>query len=63
MSAYIMLYELKTTKVNTYIKHIFGKVDLLSLHATLNCFIWIALKASKRQRHTYLSDTGNTVEI
>ena len=63
MSAYIMLYELKTMKVNTYIKHIFGKVDLLSLHATLNCFKCIALMASKRQRHTYIPDTGNTVEI
>ena len=38
MSAYIMLYELKTMKVNTYIKHIFGKVDLLPLHATLKLF-------------------------
>ena len=27
---------MKTAKVNAYIMHIFGKIELLSLHATLN---------------------------
>ena len=29
---------MKTAKVNAYIMHIFGKIELLSLHATLNYF-------------------------
>ena len=27
---------MKTAKVNAYIMHIFGKIELLSIHATLN---------------------------
>ena len=29
---------MKTAKVNAYIMHIFGKIKLLSIHATLNYF-------------------------
>ena len=29
---------MKTAKVNAYIIHIFGKIELLSIHATLNYF-------------------------
>ena len=29
---------MKTAKVNAYIMHIFGKIELLSIYATLNYF-------------------------
>ena len=29
---------MKTAKVNAYIMHIFGKIELLSIHGTLNYF-------------------------
>ena len=29
---------MKTAKVNAYIMHIFGKIDLLSIHVTYNYF-------------------------
>ena len=29
---------MKTAKVNAYTMHIFGKIELLSIHATLNYF-------------------------
>ena len=29
---------MKTAKVNAHIMHIFGKIELLSIHATLNYF-------------------------
>ena len=29
---------MKTAKVNAYIMHIFGKIELLSIHATYNYF-------------------------
>ena len=29
---------MKTAKVNAYIMHIFGNIELLSIHATLNYF-------------------------
>ena len=29
---------MKTAKVNAYIMHIFGKIELLSIHASLNYF-------------------------
>ena len=50
---------MKTAKVNAYIMHIFGKIELLSIHATLN----YSKMPSKSQRHTYISHTGNMVEI
>ena len=54
---------MKKTKVNAYIMHIFAKIELLSIHATKNYFKCITLMSSKRQRHTYISHTGNMVEI
>ena len=33
-----MIDLMKTAKVNAYIMHIFGKIELLSIHATLNYF-------------------------
>ena len=54
---------MKTTNVNAYIMYIIGKIELLSIHATLNILKCITLMTSKRQRHTYISDTGNMVEI
>ena len=38
---------MEMAKINAYIMHIFGKIELLS----------------KRQRHTYILHTGNMVEI
>ena len=29
---------MKTAKVNAYVMHIFGKIELLSIHANLNYF-------------------------
>ena len=29
---------MKTAKVNSYIMYIFGKIELLSMHAASNCF-------------------------
>ena len=50
---------MKTAKVNAYIMHIFGEIELLSKIIS-KC---ITLMTSKRQRHTYISHTGNMVEI
>ena len=50
-------------KVNAYIMYIFGTIELSSLHATKNDFQMITLMTSKRQRHTYILDTGKMVEI
>ena len=54
---------MKTAEVNAYIMHIFGKIELLSIHATLNYFKIHYLMPSKRQRHTYIWHTGNMVEM
>ena len=54
---------MKTAKVNAYIMHIFGKIELLSIHATLNYFKIHYFNANQRQRHTYISHTGNIVEM
>ena len=54
---------MKTAKVNAYIMHIFGKIELLSIHATLIISKFITLMSSKSQRHTYISHTGNMVEM
>ena len=54
---------MKTAKVNAYIMHIFGKIELLSIHAIKIISKCITLMSSKRQRHTYISHTGNMVEI
>ena len=54
---------MKTAKVNACIMHIFGKIELLSIHAPKIISKCISLMSSKRQRHTYISHTGNMVEI
>ena len=54
---------MKTAKVNEYIMHIFGKIELLSIHAPKIISKLITLMTSKRQRHTYISHTGNMAEI
>ena len=54
---------MKTANVNAYIMHIFEKIVLLSIHATYIISKCITLMTSKRQRHTYISRTGNMVEI
>ena len=54
---------MKTAKVNAYIMHIFGKIELLSIHETKIISKCITLMTSKGQRHTYISHTGNMVEI
>ena len=54
---------MKMAKINAYIMHLFGKIEFLSIHATLNYFKIITLMPSKRQRHTYISHTGNIVEM
>ena len=43
---------MKTAKVNAYIMHIFGKIELLSIHEQKIISKCIALMSSKRQRHT-----------
>ena len=54
---------MKMAKVNAYIMHIFGKIELLSYMQPKIISKCITLMASKRQRHTYISHTGNTLEI
>ena len=54
---------MKTAKVNAYIMHIFGKIELLSIHAIKFISKCVTLMSFKRQRQTYISQTGNMVEI
>ena len=54
---------MKTAKVNAYIMHIFGKIELLSIHKPKIISKCITLMTYKGQRHTYISHTGNMVEI
>ena len=55
---------MKTAKVNAYIMHIFGKIGLLSIYMQPKIISkCILLMTAKRQRHTYISHTGNMVEI
>ena len=54
---------MKTAKVNACIMHIFGKI---SFHLYMQPKIiskCISLMTSKRPKHTYISHTGNMVEI
>ena len=44
---------MKTAKVNAYIMHIFGKIELFSIHATLNYFKMHYLKDFEEAK-TYL---------
>ena len=55
--------SMKTAKVNAYIMYIFGKIELLSIHAIYFFSKCITLMTSKRQRHTYIWNTGNMVEL
>ena len=57
----IVVDLMKTAKVNAYIMHIFGKIELFFYLYMQPKFIskCITLMTSKRQRHTYLS----TLEI
>ena len=55
---------MKTAKVNAYIMHIY--LERLSFYLYMQPKIiskCITLMSSKRQRHTYISRTGNMVEI
>ena len=54
-----MVDLMKTAKVNAYIMYIFGKIEI-NLYMPLKMHF---LMTSKRHRHTYISDTGNMVEI
>ena len=54
---------MKTAKVNAYIMHISGKIEFSSKHAPKIISKCITLMTFKRQRHTYISHTGNMVEI
>ena len=54
---------MKTAKVNVYIRHIFEKIDLYLYMQPNIISKCITLMTSKRQRHTYISHTGNMVEI
>ena len=44
---------MKTAKVNAYTMHIFGKIELLSIHATLN-FVKIHYFNAFSEAKTYL---------
>ena len=50
---------MKTAKVNAFIMHIFGKIELQPKIISKS----ITLMPSKRQRHTHISHTGNMVEM
>ena len=54
---------MNSAKINAYVMHIFGKIELLSIHAVYFFSKCITIMTSKRQRHAYISDTGNRVEI
>ena len=45
---------MKTAKVNAYIMHIFGKIELLLYMQPKIISNCVTLMSSKRQRHTYL---------
>ena len=54
---------MKTAKVNAYIMHIFGKLSFYLYMQPKIISKCITFMSSKRQRHTYISHTGNMVEI
>ena len=54
---------MKTAKVNAYFMHIFGQNKLYPCRQPKIISKCITLMTSKRQLHTYISDTGNMVEI
>ena len=54
---------MKTAKVNAYIMYIFGRIELLSIHATLNYFKMHCFYDFQEAKTYQISDTGNIVEI
>ena len=54
---------MKTAKVNVYIMYIFGRIELYLYMQSKIISKCITLMTTKRQRHTYISNTGNMVEI
>ena len=54
---------MKTAKVNAYIMHIFGRLSFNLYMQSKIISKCITLMAFKRQRHTYITHTGNMVEI
>ena len=54
---------MKTAKVNAYIMHIFGKLSFCLYMQPKIISKCISLMSSKRQRHTYISHSGNMAEI
>ena len=54
---------MKTAKVNAYIMHIFGKIELYLYMQPKIISKCITLISPERQRHTYISHTGNMVEL
>ena len=48
-----MVDLMKTTKVNAYIMHIFGKIELLSIHATY-FFFKMHILSGFQEANTYL---------
>ena len=48
-----MVDLMKTAKVNAYIMHIFGKIEVFIYTCNLKYFTMHYLMTSKRQRHTY----------
>ena len=50
-------------KVNAYIMYMFGKLSFNLYMQPKIISKCISLKTSKRQRHIYISDTENMVEI
>ena len=60
---FVAVFLFKTVRVNTYIAYIFGKIELLSKMQAKNNSKRITSTTSKRQRYTYIMDTGNALEI
>ena len=54
---------MKTAIVNAYIMHIFGKMSFYLYMQPQIISKCSTLMTSKRQIHTYISHTGNMVEI
>ena len=53
---------MKPVKVNAYIMYIFGNIEHLSIHAAYNYFKMHYFNDFKRQRNTYILDTGNMMK-
>ena len=60
---FMMVDLMKTAKVNAYIMHILERLNFYQYMQPKIISKCITLITSKRQRHTYILDTGNMVEI